>query len=312
MPQNPSIIATKAPRNDVCIFDYTRHPTEPPVDGVSRPDLRLKGHNGREGYVLPFSPIFLLPVNLLQLFSTETDPIFSSSWGLAWNPSRKGILADCSDDKTVCIWDIEGAKSTEVQPLVTLHGHEDTVEDVSWNNHHEHFCISVGDDGKMIMWDKRTGKAQQTAQGSTKEVNCVSFNPFSEWIFATGAGDNTAAIWDVRNFSTKLHSFYGHHDAVFTLQWSPFNETIFATGSHDRRVHVWDVSRIGQPQTKMQAEDGPPELLFIHGGHTAKVSDLAWSPNEDWVIASVGEDNILQVWQMAENIYTFQDSPDTA
>ena len=25
--------------------------------------------------------------------------------------------------------------------------------------------------------------------------------------------------------------------------------------------------------------------------------------NDDWVIASVAEDNILQIWQMAENIY---------
>jgi hypothetical protein len=32
-------------------------------------------------------------------------------------------------------------------------------------------------------------------------------------------------------------------------------------------------------QTKEEAEDGPPELLFQHGGHTSKVSDLSWSPN---------------------------------
>lgn len=43
------------------------------------------------------------------------------------------------------------------------------------------------------------------------------------------------------------------------------------------------------------AEDGPPELLFIHGGHTAKISDFSWNPNEPWVICSVSEDNIMQV-----------------
>lgn len=42
---------------------------------------------------------------------------------------------------------------------------------------------------------------------------------------------------------------------------------------------------------------------FVHGGHTSKISDFSWSETEDWVIASVAEDNILQVWQMAENIY---------
>ena len=43
-------------------------------------------------------------------------------------------------------------------------------------------------------------------------------------------------------------------------------------------------------------EDGPPELLFIHGGHTSKISDFSWNLNDDWVVASVAEDNILQVW----------------
>ncbi len=51
-------------------------------------------------------------------------------------------------------------------------------------------------------------------------------------------------------------------------------------------------------------------VQFIHGGHTAKISDFTWNPNDPWVLCSVSEDNILQVWQMAENIYNDED-PDT-
>lgn len=35
---------------------------------------------------------------------------------------------------------------------------------------------------------------------------------------------------------------------------------------------MWDLSKIGEEQSPEDAEDGPPELLFIHGGHTAKIS----------------------------------------
>lgn len=49
---------------------------------------------------------------------------------------------------------------------------------------------------------------------------------------------------------------------------------------------------------------------FIHGGHTAKISDFSWNPNEPWVICSVSEDNIMQVWQMAEHIYN-DEEPET-
>lgn len=66
---------------------------------------------------------------------------------------------------------------------------------------------------------------------------------------------------------------------------------------------IWDLSRIGMEQSEEDAEDGPPELLFLHGGHTSKVTDFSFNPNRDWTLASVAEDNVLQVWNMSEEIY---------
>lgn len=67
--------------------------------------------------------------------------------------------------------------------------------------------------------------------------------------------------------------------------------------------HFCMLFRIGDEQNEEDAEDGPPELLFVHAGHTAKISDFSWNQNEPWVISSVAEDNVLQVWQMAESVY---------
>jgi histone-binding protein RBBP4 len=53
------------------------------------------------------------------------------------------------------------------------------------------------------------------------------------------------------------------------------NETILASSGTDRRLNVWDLSKTGEEQSPEDAEDGPPELLFIHGGHPAKISDLS-------------------------------------
>ena len=94
----------------------------------------------------------------------------------------------------------------------------------------------------------------------------------------------------------------GHTDEIFQLKFAPFCESILASCGSDRRVNVWDLSKIGAEQDPEEAEDGPPELLFIHGGHTSKVSDIAWNNDDPFVMASVAEDNILQVWQIADSI----------
>jgi hypothetical protein len=63
------------------------------------------------------------------------------------------------------------------------------------------------------------------------------------------------------------------------------------TNCHTPRRHA----NLALAQSPEDAEDGPPELLFVHGGHTSKISDFSWNGNDDWVVASVAEDNILQV-----------------
>lgn len=58
-------------------------------------------------------------------------------------------------------------------------------------------------------------------------------------------------------------------------------------------------------QTPDDAEDGPPELLFVHGGHTARPTDFCWAPGEKeaWVGASTAEDNVLMVWQPTMRVW---------
>ena len=107
-----------------------------------------------------------------------------------------------------------------------------------------------------------------------------------------------------------MHTLAGHTDEVYMVDWAPFNESILGSASADRRAGVWDLSRIGAEQSPEDAEDGPPELLFLHGGHTAKLSDFSWNGQDPWTVASVSEDNVLQVWQMAEEIYAGEDGDD--
>ena len=156
----------------------------------------------------------------------------------------------------------------------------------------------------MLLWDTReSGEAPKyRVEAHHAEVNAVGFSPASEYIIATGSGDKTVALWDMRNLGVHLHSLEAHTDEVLQLAWSPHHESVLCSASADRRVNVWDLSRIGEEQTAEDAEDGPAELLFVHGGHTARPTDLAWNAQDPWTLATAAEDNIVMVWQPASSI----------
>ncbi|TPX33720.1 hypothetical protein SmJEL517_g03429 [Synchytrium microbalum] len=282
MSTNPDIIATRTVLGPVYIFDRTRHASTPKENDVCSPEIRLV-HHSKEGY------------------------------GMAWNPKVPGSLLTASEDTTVAQWDVKGTtkEKKQMEPLRVYSGHSAWVMDVAWHMKDECLFGSVGDDKKLLIWDTRnkdTTKAVNTVERAHNfEVSCISFHPSNEYLLATGSADKTVALWDMRNFKMRLHTFESHQDEILQVGWSPHHETILASSSGDRRLNVWDLSRIGEEQTAEDAEDGPPELLFVHGGHTNKISDFSWNPNEPWVLSSVAEDNVCQVWQMASNIYALDD-----
>lgn len=230
-------------------------------------------------------------------------------YGVSWNTRDEGKLVSGAEDKMICMWDIQAPNvkgGGSLDPISIYEGHTEVVEDVAWHMHHKTVFGSVGDDRKLMIWDTREKdrkKPMHKVDAHKGEINCMSFNPFSEFILVTGSTDRTVALWDMRNLSSKIHSFENHADEILQVEWSPFNEAILASASSDRRVNIWNLAKIGEEQDPEDAEDGPPELLFIHGGHTNKVSDFSWNQNEPWVMASVAEDNILQIWCMADHIY---------
>ncbi|GKT40853.1 histone acetyltransferase type B subunit 2 [Colletotrichum spaethianum] len=264
-PQNPDIIATLCVDGKVLVFDRTKHSLQP--TGKVNAQVELIGHK-QEGF------------------------------GLAWNPHEEGCLASGSEDTT--------SGSHTLKPARKYTHHTQIVNDVQYHPIAKSFIGTVSDDLTMQIIDVRqpeTNRAAVTAKrGHMDAINALAFNPTSEVLVATASADKTLGIWDLRNVKEKVHTLEGHNDAVTSLSWHPQEAGILGSGSYDRRVIFWDLSRVGEEQMPDDQEDGPPELLFMHGGHTNHLADFSWNPNEPWLVCSAAEDNLLQIWKVADSI----------
>lgn len=276
-PQNPNIIATMGGRGDVLIFDRTMHSNTP--TGTCDPQIRLLGHQ-KEG------------------------------WGLSWSTQKDGLLLTAAED--VRLWDINEVekltKGTKLDKCRVFRSHTSVVNDVQWHPTQANFFGSVSDDHYLnihdIRQDNRDKAAHSTMAHEDGVVNCLAFSPLNEYVLATGSADSTVGLWDMRNLKIRIHVLEGHKAgaAVQTINWHPTEETILASAATDRRLLLWDLSQIGEEQEPVDAEDGVPELFFVHAGHTDLLHDFSWNLNMPWTIASAAQDNVVQIWQPAHNI----------
>ncbi|KAK0719604.1 subunit C of CAF1 complex-like protein [Lasiosphaeris hirsuta] len=280
-PQNPDIIATLAVDGRILIFDRTRHSMTP--SGTPNPQIELHGHK-EEGF------------------------------GLAWNPHEVGCLASGSEDKTVLLWDLKTLQGSSkiLRPSRKYTHHNHIVNDVQYHPFNKSWIGTVSDDLTLQILDIRRPDNDSAAivgrDGHSDAINALAFNPRSEFLIATASADKTIGIWDIRNVKNKIHTLVAHHDAVTSLAWHPTESSILGSASYDRRVIFWDLSKVGEEQLPEDLEDGPPELLFMHGGHTNHLADFDWNLNDPWVVCSAAEDNLLQIWRVADAIVSGDDT----
>jgi len=143
------------------------------------------------------------------------------------------MIASCSGDGTIRLWDVETGKHLRV-----FNGHTDEVYGITFSPDGA-ILASASNDNTIRLWDTDSGRHLRTLIGHTDGVRSVAFNPNGRTI-VSGSVDNTVRLWNVHN-GMQLREFTGHKSWVYDVDFSPNGNTL-ASISADGTILLWDIT----------------------------------------------------------------------
>ncbi|QLG70802.1 hypothetical protein HG535_0A07440 [Zygotorulaspora mrakii] len=148
---------------------------------------------------------------------------------------------------------------------------------------------------KAVFKVKPITRSSSAIAGHGSTILCSAFAPNTSSRMVTGAGDNTARIWDC-DTQTPMITLKGHANWVLCVSWSP-DGALVATGSMDNTVRLWD------------AVTGKPHGDALRG-HLKWITSLTWEPfhivkpGESPKLASASKDGTVKIWDTTRRVCT--------
>lgn len=176
---------------------------------------------------------------------------------IQWSPNEASVMASCSVDKTIRIWDIR-AQPSKACMITTEKAHESDVNVIDWNRN-EPFIASGGDDGYMKVWDLRVlsrGDPVAVFKHHKGPITSVEWHHTDATVLASSGADDQIALWDL------------------------------ALEKDDEEISE-DSSVAKDPGLN----DLPPQLLFIHQG-MQDIKELHWHKQIPGLILSTSHTGV--------------------
>ncbi|XP_066272684.1 F-box/WD repeat-containing protein 7-like [Branchiostoma lanceolatum] len=241
--------------------------------GAPKKDYRAKTLRGHQGQI--------------------KDAVYLSKKEVCFDTATfRPIVASCSEDKTVRVWDI-----TEGSELWVGTEHKSAVTCLSlWEE--ESILCSGDQDGDVHMSDCSTGQNRGSLRGHdggvTKMAACKS-GGYTVLLVGTGQGD--IKIWDLRNTTACLKTFPAVPGMALNIL-SLHKDKILAVASSDGGgMKLYDLERLLSPEglTGDAKDYLVGELEHPSLQHTCCITWLSWKPN----MAAIGYENgDIGVWDL--------------
>lgn len=197
------------------------------------------------------------------------------------------FIVTASLDNTARIWDTDSVKSKFI-----LAGHSSDVNDVEFSPDGK-TVLTASRDKTAKLWDAETGKVIRTLKGHTGPVRNAVFSEDGTRV-ATASDDGTVRIWNVDDGAVLAEINCGRGAVLCVAFSSDGSRVISGTDEQDKVSGAY--AKIWALEEEADGTLSHREILYLTG-HTAAVTSVAFSPDEDGSRALTGsEDYIAKLW----------------
>ncbi|KRZ74852.1 Coronin-2A [Trichinella papuae] len=201
---------------------------------------------------------------------------------LKFNPFNDNVLASCSEDSTVKLWNISDLHSYApvIEEIHNLEGHHTKVVFVEWSLTVENLLVSGDVDSKILLWDVSGGVCIKEINVGKDAVCSLSFN-WNCSLFAVTTKDQLLCIVDPRKekiiASCVCHEMKKANKVIYLR-----DKLLLTTGfsrSCYQQIKLWNEENLDSPLTVIELDLSPGmlypfydrdlNLIFITGkGHS--------------------------------------------
>ncbi|XP_015276156.1 PREDICTED: coronin-2A [Gekko japonicus] len=188
---------------------------------------------------------------------------------IKWNPFNDFIIASCSEDATVKVWNIPQhlLKQSITHAQKELLGHARRVGLIEWHPTASDILFSTGYDYKVMIWNLDTKESVietpvKTISFHTDVILSMSFNTDGS-LLATACRDRKIRIIDPRA-GTLLQEASSKSHRVNKVLFLGNMKKLVSTGTsrwNNRQIAIWDQGDLSVPLVEEDI-DGSSGLLF--------------------------------------------------
>lgn len=207
---------------------------------------------------------------------------------VSWHKNDPNLLASCSVDTFIHIWDLRDAK----RPTLSLTAIAEASQ-VQWNRISDHI-LATAHEGDIKIWDQRKGTAPiQYISAHVAKIHGLDWSPKSENHICSSSQDNTVKFFDITN-PRRTEYVLTTNSPVWRARHTPFgNGLVTAVVPQLRRgensLLLWDTANRTNPMHS-----------FV--GHRDVVLDFEWrkqkTTDNDFELVSWSKDQTLLVWKV--------------